>query len=127
MLVFADWFFVIFHTAIVFFNLFGWIWRKTRKANLALLTLTMASWFILGIWYGIGYCPITDWHWNVLKDLGNNDLPNSYVKYMIDRLAGTDVDANLVDISVGICFALAVFASIFANFKKPNANTSVVS
>ena len=117
MLVFADWFFVIFHTSVVFFNLFGWIWKKTRKANLALLTLTMASWFLLGIWYGIGYCPITDWHWDVLKAMGNNDLPNSYVKYIIDRLAGTDVDAQLVDITVAICFGLAVFASIFANFK----------
>ena len=117
MLIFADWFFVLFHSSVVLFNLFGWIWQKTRRANLALLTLTAASWFILGIWYGIGYCPLTDWHWDVLKELGRSDLPNSYIKYLIDRIVGTDLDANLVDNSVAICFGVAVFASIFVNFR----------
>ena len=128
MLVFADWFFVVFHSSVVLFNLFGWIWQNTRKANLALLTLTAASWFILGIWYGIGYCPLTDWHWDILKALGNNDLPNSYIKYLIDRIVGTDLDAAMVDSSVAIFFGLAVFASIFVNFrKKPNADSSALS
>ena len=57
-----DIFFVIFHSVLIAFSLAGWIWRKTRKAHLAVLSLTMISWFVAGIWYGFGYCPCTDWH-----------------------------------------------------------------
>ncbi|MCD4791284.1 MAG: DUF2784 domain-containing protein, partial [Bacteroidales bacterium] len=75
---FLDTFFVVFHTALIIFNLFGWIWKPTRRLNLITLLLTGASWFILGIFYGIGYCPLTDWHWQVLHKLGIYDVPNSY-------------------------------------------------
>ena len=70
MYVLPDIFFVIFHSALIAFNLAGWIWRKTRKAHLVVLSLTMVSWFVAGIWYGFGYCPCTDWHWQVKKKLG---------------------------------------------------------
>ncbi|MCK5838377.1 MAG: DUF2784 family protein, partial [Bacteroidales bacterium] len=66
----ADTFFIIFHTALTLFNLFGWIWQKTRKLNLIILLLTGFSWFGLGIFYGIGYCPLTDWHYRVLRKMG---------------------------------------------------------
>ncbi|TFH36129.1 MAG: DUF2784 domain-containing protein, partial [Bacteroidia bacterium] len=29
--------FVIFHTSLIIFNLFGWIWRRTRLWNLGTL------------------------------------------------------------------------------------------
>ncbi|MDH4059101.1 MAG: DUF2784 domain-containing protein [Cyclobacteriaceae bacterium] len=74
-----DGLFMVLHPAIILFNLFGWIPRKTRKANLILLLLTGASWFVLGIWKGIGYCPLTDWHFKVLRKLGQTDLPYSYI------------------------------------------------
>ncbi|HIA36716.1 MAG TPA: DUF2784 family protein [Flavobacteriales bacterium] len=120
MLILLDWFFLIFHTAIIIFNLFGWAWNKTRRANLFLLILTGCSWFILGIWYGIGYCPVTDWHYRVLKSLDNNNLPNSYVKYLIDRITGIDLDPTMVDIAVIIFFLLALCTSIYLNFFKSN-------
>jgi len=66
-----DIFFVVFHTSVILFNLFGWIWRKTRKYNLILLVITGASWLILGLIVGtLGYCPLTDWHFDVLEKLG---------------------------------------------------------
>jgi len=34
----------------------------------ASLLLTAFSWFVLGIWYGWGYCVCTDWHYMVLRD-----------------------------------------------------------
>jgi len=55
---FLDIFFVIFHTSLITFNLFGWIWKKTRLANLITLGLTGASWLFLGLIVGVlGYCP----------------------------------------------------------------------
>ena len=55
-----DLFFVVFHTSLTLFNALGWIGYKTRKLNLVTLLLTGGSWFILGIFYGIGYCPLTE-------------------------------------------------------------------
>jgi len=110
-----DIFFLVFHSSIVVFNLFGWIWKRTLRLNLITLLLTGGSWFILGIFYGIGYCPLTDWHFQVLRKLGKYDLPNSYMKYLGDRITGLDFNANLVDTLTMVCFMLAILISLFLN------------
>ncbi len=93
-----DIFFVIFHTSIIVFNLTGWLWKKTRKYNLAILLITGFSWVIIGLLVGtIGYCPLTDWHFTVLEKIGKSDLPNSYVKYLFDRITGLDINPILAD------------------------------
>jgi hypothetical protein len=53
--------FVLFHSSLILFVLMGWVWKRTRKAHLGVLTLIMGSWFGLGMVYGFGYCPCTDW------------------------------------------------------------------
>jgi Protein of Unknown function (DUF2784) len=110
-----DYFFLYFHLAVVLFNLFGWIWSKTRKWNLALLLLTGASWFILGIFYGIGYCPLTAWHWTVLYKLGVTNLPNSYIKYIVLRIFGINFRDGLVDTFTGVSFSIAFICSVIFN------------
>jgi hypothetical protein len=113
-----DIFFVIFHSSLIIFNLFGWIWKKTRIANLVTLVLTGASWLFLGLIVGVlGYCPFTDWHFDVLYKLGKTDLPNSYVKYLADRLAGLDFDARLVDNVTLYTFLAALALSLFFNIR----------
>ncbi len=113
---FLDIFFVVFHTTLILFNLFGWIWKKTRLANFITLVLTAASWFILGIFYGIGYCPLTDWHFNILRKLGEHGLPGSYIKYLVDRLTGLDINSQLVDIATVAGLFLALALSVYTNF-----------
>jgi hypothetical protein len=78
--------------------------------------LTGIAWFGLGIFYGIGYCPLTDWHWQVLEKLGKYDLPYSYIKYLIDRFTSSDVNAQLVEKSTAIGFFIAVIMSVYVNF-----------
>lgn len=113
-----DIFFVIFHTSLIFFNLFGWIWKKTRKYNLITLLLTGASWSFLGLIVGTpGYCPLTDWHFSVLNKLGVTDLPSSYVKYLVDRLTGLDFNPSLIDNFTLYSFLVALGLSIFLNFR----------
>jgi hypothetical protein len=115
----ADIFFVIFHTSFIIFNLFGWIWKKTRRVNLLTLSLTGASWLLLGIMVGsIGYCPLTDWHFSVLNKLGETDLPNSYIKYLADRLTGLDFDRVLVDNVTLFAFLTALAISLFVNIRS---------
>jgi hypothetical protein len=81
------------------------------------VTLTGFSWFILGIWYGIGYCPCTGWHWQVKEKLGQFDMPNSYVKFLVDSITGLDLNANLVDISTLLVFIMALLTAIYTNFR----------
>jgi hypothetical protein len=102
---------------LIIFNVFGWIWKKTRKLNLVILLLTGLSWTVLGIFYGFGYCPLTDWHFKVLRKLGEHDLPGSYIKYLIDRLFGSDIDAGLVDQSTLIIFIVALSISLILNLR----------
>lgn len=114
---FIDFFFLIFHSFLTFFNLLGWIWKKTRKANLITLLLTGLSWFVLGIFFGIGYCPLTEWHWQVLEKLGKHDLPYSYIKYLVYRLTSLDADATLVEYATTIGFFVALIMSVILNIR----------
>jgi hypothetical protein len=77
-------FFVV-HTAWTLFTCVGWIWKRTRVMQLVAALLTALSWLGLGAWYGWGYCPFTDWHWQVRARLGYHDPP-SYVR-VADALA----------------------------------------
>jgi hypothetical protein len=113
-----DIFFVIFHTSLVIFNLFGWIWKKTRIYNLITLVLTGSSWLFIGLLVGsLGYCPLTDWHFNILERLGKTGLPNSYMKYLADRITGLDISAVLVDRITLYSFIAALIISLYMNLR----------
>ena len=125
MYAFLDYFFIIFHGSWVLFNLTGWVWRKTRRIHLMTIGLTMLSWFGLGIVYGWGYCPCTDWHWEVKSKLGETNLPNSYIKYYVDKLTGFSWDPLVVDTAV-LIFGLMAFAlSCWLNWKDYHSNRYV--
>lgn len=113
----ADHFFIVFHTSFILFNLLGWIWKKTRKWNLATLILTGLSWTFLGIWYGFGYCPCTDWHWQVLKKLGRTPDTPSYIEYLTERLTGLDVANQAADIATLAIFIILLTISGYLNWQ----------
>jgi hypothetical protein len=113
-----DIFFVVFHTFLIFFNLFGWIWKRTRILNLVTLIITGASWLLLGLIVGtLGYCPLTDWHFSILSKLGETNLPSSYIKYLADRLTGLDLNTSFVDNVTLSAFIAALAISVFLNIK----------
>lgn len=114
---FLDKFFLYFHLLFSLFNLFGWIHPKTRKWNLITLLITAFFWFVAGFRYGFGYCPLTDWHWQVRERLGHTDMPYSYVKFMVDYFTGWDVDATTVDIVTMILFLLSLVLSVALNIR----------
>jgi hypothetical protein len=118
-----DKFFFVFHTALIIFNMFGWAWKKTRRANLVVLLLTVLSWFLLGICYGFGYCPSTDWHWQVRMKLGHYEMPPSYLSFLIQSLTGFKVKKSVVDIFAVIFLFSALAASIWTNFRaRPDSD-----
>jgi Protein of Unknown function (DUF2784) len=115
-LVILDVLLTIFHLIIICFNLLGWIWKPTKKIHFWFAMITLFCWVVLGIWYGLGYCPITDWQWNIKAQLGEQDLPASFIKYFVDKITGLNVNSNLIDICTVLFFLLAIIASIKANF-----------
>jgi Protein of Unknown function (DUF2784) len=120
MLSFLNIFFTIAHLALTVFNLIGWIWKRTRKLHLITLIVTAFWWLVPGIWYGWGYCPLTDWHWQVKEKLGETNLPNSFIKYFADKITGRDINPSLVDnVTLG-CLVFAVVASVYVNFFLKN-------
>jgi hypothetical protein len=112
-----DYFFAIFHGILVIFDLIGWLWRRTRRLHLLISGLIILSWFGLGILYGWGYCPCTDWHWEVKRELGETNLPYSYLKYYLDKLTGLSWNPLLVDSVVLITGLLAFAQSCCLNLR----------
>jgi hypothetical protein len=116
-----NYFFFVFHAVLIVFNVFGWIFVKTRKLHLYVLLITLFSWFVLGIWYGFGYCFLTDWDYEVLRKLGETQMPQSYIAFLIQKLTGWLPEAQLVNISTVVITMLALIASVWVNFfRKKN-------
>ena len=118
MLRFLDIILTFVHLVLIGFNLLGWIWPKTRKLHFITVLLTAGSWLILGLWYGMGYCLITDWQWEVKEKLGESNLPNSFIKYYADKLSGQNIDAGFIDTATAVTFAVVALLSLFLNFKN---------
>jgi hypothetical protein len=114
---FLDKFFFAFHSSLMALILLGWMWKRTRLANLVVVLLTAFSWFILGIWYGYGYCPSTDWHWQVRGRMGIRDLPTSYTKLLFDSFIGWDISQKTVDIVTLLLLVFALSASLYTNIR----------
>lgn len=112
-----DIFFFVFHVALIFFNLFGWIFKPTRKWNLITLGLTAFSWFALGIFYGLGYCFLTDWHWSVRDKLGYETGSDSYIHFLVTKLTGISVSENTLDVLTVVFFFSALIISAVLNIR----------
>ena len=112
-----DSFFTLLHVVIIGFNLLGWLWKSALRFHLYSVLLTAASWLLLGIWYGIGYCPITDWQWQVKEKLGEQNLPNSFIKYQLDKVAGADFNPKVIDTVTAVSFAVVTLLSIYLNVR----------
>ena len=117
-----DHFFFVFHGGLILFILIGWIWRRTRRIHLVAIGLTFLSWFGLGIFFGWGYCPCTDWHWEVKRKIGETNLPKSYVKYYLDKLSSVTWEPIMVDIVVMILSLLILALSIWLNLNDYKSN-----
>ena len=118
-------FFFVFHTVLMLFNCFGWVWKKTRRWNLVTLLLTAGSWFIVGIWYGWGYCFCTDWHWAVREKMGLFDQSNSYVHFLLLKLTGINFQKDLVDKATLIVFFISLGLSCWLNIVDYRKNRQI--
>lgn len=116
MLVILNIFFFVFHTVLIVFNVFGWAHPKTRKWNLATLLLTLASWVGMGMFYGMGYCICTDWHWQVREAMGIDETAGSYIVLLVRNISGWNPPIELANAVAKwvFLFALAMSAGLNA-------------
>ena len=105
-----------FHSAWILFNCIGWIWKRIRVWHLVTVSLTAFSWFGLGPWYGWGYCPCTDWHWQVRARMGYRD-PDSYLQLLIRELSGVDPGPRVADILAVVTLAVVAILSVALNVR----------
>jgi len=86
-------------------------------ANLVIILSTVFSWFFLGIWYGFGYCPCTDWHWQVRMKMGLYDTSTSYLEFLVEKLTGLNVDRAVVDVFAVVFLLAALSVSVLLNVR----------
>ena len=103
----------VFHVLLIVACLIGWIFPRTRKAHLILMGVVLGCWFLLGLKYGIGYCPLTDWHWQVKQMLGEGPLPNSFIKYLWDHIFTSPISPKAADILTFGAFFVSLVPAIY--------------
>ena len=114
---FLNIFFFVFHTIFTLFNIVGWAFPKTRRLHLITVSLTAFSWFVLGIWFGWGYCLCTDWHWDIREKLGYTDESGSYIHFLILKLTGVNMNPQLVNNVTLMVFVASAALSIWLNIR----------
>lgn len=114
----ANYFFYALHSALILLNLFGWLHPRIRKLNLIALLATFGSWVLLGFWKGWGYCFLTDWHYRILRALGENGMPSSYIGFLVEKITGRLLNTELVNwFTVGLA-VLALLFSLWVNLRN---------
>lgn len=114
---FLDILFTVAHIVVIGFNLIGWIWQKTRRLHLLCVMLTALSWLLLGIWFGLGYCFLTDWQWQIKRKLGETDLPTSFIKYAVDQTTAWSTDPFWINIITAVSFVVVAVLSLILNIQ----------
>jgi len=118
LLQFANIFFFVFHGVVIFINLFGWMIWRFRRIHYLVIGATLFSWFVMGFFYGWGYCFLTDWHYEILRKLGHTDLPHSYIKFCLDAILETDLDPDWVDVGTISGLLVGVLGAGWNLFRK---------
>jgi Protein of Unknown function (DUF2784) len=117
-----DWSLTVLHLLVVAGNLLLWIPRPTRRWHLGLLCATCISWFGLGLFYGVGYCVLTDWHWAIKRARGVDVPSHSFVHHVLVDGLGVPLTPQNVDTLVAVSFACVVCLSVVLNVKGRTAS-----
>ena len=107
--------FFVFHTTLIFFNLFGWAHPRTRKWNLITLLLTVFSWLVMGLRNGMGYCICTDWHWQIRRSMGIEETADSYLVLLVRNVSGWNPPLELVNRVAFVVIVASLSLSIWTN------------
>ncbi len=103
----------IIHLFVILFNLLGWVHPRTRGAHRVLVAATAFFWLVIGpVYGGLGYCPLTGWHWDVKISRGEGPLPASYIDYLL-QMAGVQAAPAMIDMAVGGVFFVVCCVTLY--------------
>jgi hypothetical protein len=102
----------VFHALLIAFNMVGWAWKKTRVPHLIVLGLTAFSWFVMGAFYGWGYCLCTDWHFRLRRHLGYTVPESSFIQLFSRKVLGLEIGRQVADTLAVSVFAAIVVATV---------------
>ena len=93
--------------------------KSTRKAHIVAIGLILIAWLGIGWYKGvIGYCPLTDWHWDIKRDLGERNISSSFIEYTLVKITGLDLNRKLVDIGTAVGLILSVLCAGYVNLSS---------
>lgn len=119
--------FFVLHTAVMVFNLTGWMFRRTRGLHVICLGATLFSWFVMGATKGLGYCVCTDWHFQIRRELGLHDGVHSYLQLLAKVFFGLEMDKITSDVLAGGGLLVALLATLVVwscKFWRKSSDTS---
>ncbi len=116
LLIAADRVLYLFHICFMLAIVFGWIPQATRIFNWYLIVVTLVSWFGLGLVFGFGFCLITDIQSRIRQRLVANGTMKSFVKDLLERVTGRELNPFHVEIVTQLIFYFSVVASFYTNF-----------
>jgi hypothetical protein len=76
------------HIFLMLFILFAWFSSRLRVPHIIVSIITGLSWMLFVQSKGFGYCVLTDIHWQILRKLGETNLPETYLQYLYEKLTG---------------------------------------
>ena len=115
-LVFMDYMLHLVHLSIMLICIVGWMFEPTRTLHLLVIVGVALSWFGLGKFFGYGYCLLTDTQWRVKRKLGQEPYTESYVKYVLDKVTGLDIDRKITNGLTLYTYIATVVLSLTVNF-----------
>ena len=106
------------HIFLMLFILFAWFVSRWRVAHILVSLLTGLSWMLFVQSKGFGYCVLTDLHWQILRKLGETNLPETYLQYLYERLTGLSLQKRTGFIITLSCLSFSLILSTTLTFKK---------
>lgn len=97
MLTFLNLSFFAAHNMLILINMFGWAFRRTQVIHLWTLLATFFSWFVMGAWFGFGYCLCTDWHFQIRRELGIHEGEATYIELLLNQISPVTVSRQFAD------------------------------
>ena len=114
-----DLFFNLLHIIVILINSLGWVFNITLRPSLYLIIITLFCWTFLGIFQGIGFCPLTYMHSQYLYTNYEFRLPFSYLDYLLINNFNLPLTSKMISITS----VLVIFISLIINLKKNNLNS----
>lgn len=107
------------HTALIAFNLAGWIFPRGRRLHLICVGATLFSWFVMGAYHGFGYCLCTDWHFQIRRELGLSVNVHTYLQLMGQVFFGIQMNRFTSDILAGGGLLLILIITLGVWLRSP--------